>query len=216
MAELSSFANRSLSSFSAAPIRRTSRELATEDILRVTLARIAGLPSVASEPPSRSPALRRPGRSERFRRRMAERVGFEPTCPFGQDAFEAPPLRPLRYLSVEVRRVKRTFDYTSAFPRFLGSADDCPPMVECGKRLHQKIDHTFERIEPERRGNRRPQVRVRVDVVKDPPPVVCFQILDHTYVEPGSPDNPLRRVHGILGHIGVRIKLYRGGFDLMV
>src|SRR5262245_28066628 len=32
---------------------------------------------------------------------MAERVGFEPTCPFGQDAFEAPPLRPLRYLSVE-------------------------------------------------------------------------------------------------------------------
>jgi hypothetical protein len=30
---------------------------------------------------------------------MAERVGFEPTCPFGQDAFEAPPLRPLRYLS---------------------------------------------------------------------------------------------------------------------
>src|SRR5687768_6741436 len=31
---------------------------------------------------------------------MAERVGFEPTCPCGQDAFEAPPLRPLRYLSV--------------------------------------------------------------------------------------------------------------------
>src|SRR5215510_7572532 len=31
--------------------------------------------------------------------RVAERVGFEPTCPFGQDAFEAPPLRPLRYLS---------------------------------------------------------------------------------------------------------------------
>ena len=30
---------------------------------------------------------------------LAERVGFEPTCPFGQDAFEAPPLRPLRYLS---------------------------------------------------------------------------------------------------------------------
>jgi hypothetical protein len=34
------------------------------------------------------------------RRWMAERVGFEPTCPCGQDAFEAPPLRPLRYLSV--------------------------------------------------------------------------------------------------------------------
>src|SRR5690606_22182216 len=33
---------------------------------------------------------------------MAERVGFEPTCPFGQDAFEAPPLRPLRYLSARV------------------------------------------------------------------------------------------------------------------
>ena len=32
--------------------------------------------------------------------KLAERVGFEPTCPFGQDAFEAPPLRPLRYLSV--------------------------------------------------------------------------------------------------------------------
>ena len=31
---------------------------------------------------------------------MAERVGFEPTCPCGQDAFEAPPLRPLRYLSI--------------------------------------------------------------------------------------------------------------------
>src|SRR5688572_22595295 len=30
---------------------------------------------------------------------MAERVGFEPTCPCGQDAFEAPPLPPLRYLS---------------------------------------------------------------------------------------------------------------------
>jgi hypothetical protein len=34
---------------------------------------------------------------------MAERVGFEPTCPCGQDAFEAPPLRPLRYLSVSWR-----------------------------------------------------------------------------------------------------------------
>jgi hypothetical protein len=32
---------------------------------------------------------------------VAERVGFEPTCPCGQDAFEAPPLRPLRYLSAE-------------------------------------------------------------------------------------------------------------------
>src|SRR5215470_13521656 len=31
---------------------------------------------------------------------VSERVGFEPTCPFGQDAFEAPPLRPLRYLSI--------------------------------------------------------------------------------------------------------------------
>ncbi len=30
---------------------------------------------------------------------MAERVGFEPTCPCGQHAFEARPLRPLRYLS---------------------------------------------------------------------------------------------------------------------
>ena len=37
------------------------------------------------------------GRSSK--RGMAERVGFEPTCPCGQDAFEAPPLRPLRYLS---------------------------------------------------------------------------------------------------------------------
>jgi hypothetical protein len=37
---------------------------------------------------------------------MAERVGFEPTCPFGQDAFEAPPLRPLRYLSIiQIRSV---------------------------------------------------------------------------------------------------------------
>ena len=33
---------------------------------------------------------------------MAERVGFEPTCPFGQHAFEARPLRPLRYLSARV------------------------------------------------------------------------------------------------------------------
>jgi hypothetical protein len=33
---------------------------------------------------------------------MAERVGFEPTCPFGQHAFEARPLRPLRYLSAKV------------------------------------------------------------------------------------------------------------------
>src|SRR5262245_9570679 len=45
---------------------------------------------------------------------MAERVGFEPTCPCGQDAFEAPPLRPLRYLSVDDVRVKRTFYYTDA------------------------------------------------------------------------------------------------------
>ena len=36
---------------------------------------------------------------------LAERVGFEPTCPCGQDAFEAPPLRPLRYLSVITRSV---------------------------------------------------------------------------------------------------------------
>ena len=40
----------------------------------------------------------------RFKRfyRLAERVGFEPTCPFGQHAFEARPLRPLRYLSARV------------------------------------------------------------------------------------------------------------------
>src|SRR5690242_558023 len=30
----------------------------------------------------------------------------------GQDAFEAPPLRPLRYLSVRQLRVERTFHYT--------------------------------------------------------------------------------------------------------
>ena len=44
---------------------------------------------------------RRSSRTIKRERRMAERVGFEPTCPFGQDAFEAPPLRPLRYLSPE-------------------------------------------------------------------------------------------------------------------
>src|SRR5581483_11332154 len=42
---------------------------------------------------------------------VAERVGFEPTCPFGQDAFEAPPLRPLRYLSVRSAWLKWTFNY---------------------------------------------------------------------------------------------------------
>src|SRR3954463_10940480 len=31
-----------------------------------------------------------------------------------QDAFEAPPLRPLRYLSGRCTRAKRTFEYTSA------------------------------------------------------------------------------------------------------
>ncbi len=32
---------------------------------------------------------------------LAERVGFEPTCRLPrQDAFEAPPLQPLRYLSI--------------------------------------------------------------------------------------------------------------------
>jgi hypothetical protein len=46
---------------------------------------------------------------------MAERVGFEPTCPCGQDAFEAPPLRPLRYLSVRPHCVKRTLHYTQRF-----------------------------------------------------------------------------------------------------
>ncbi len=47
--------------------------------------------------PTGWPSRSSPRRGER---RLAERVGFEPTCPFGQDAFEAPPLRPLRYLSV--------------------------------------------------------------------------------------------------------------------
>jgi hypothetical protein len=42
---------------------------------------------------------------------LAERVGFEPTCPFGQDAFEAPPLRPLRYLSAEENAPGETLHY---------------------------------------------------------------------------------------------------------
>src|SRR6476659_5687422 len=57
---------------------------ATEGILRVTSVCLACHPKLTEG-----------------ERRMAERVGFEPTCPFGQDAFEAPPLRPLRYLSAE-------------------------------------------------------------------------------------------------------------------
>ena len=48
----------------------------------------------------RWPAIRSQRAQRAVWRRMAERVGFEPTCPCGQDAFEAPPLRPLRYLSV--------------------------------------------------------------------------------------------------------------------
>ena len=47
-------------------------------------------------------------------KRLAERVGFEPTCPFGQDAFEAPPLRPLRYLSVRCPSLKQTLNYIPA------------------------------------------------------------------------------------------------------
>jgi hypothetical protein len=47
-------------------------------------------------------------------RRLAERVGFEPTCPCGQDAFEAPPLRPLRYLSVIA--AVAILDYTTQVP----------------------------------------------------------------------------------------------------
>ena len=45
---------------------------------------------------------------------MAERVGFEPTCPFGQDAFEAPPLRPLRYLSEAGNARGPTLKYTNS------------------------------------------------------------------------------------------------------
>jgi hypothetical protein len=46
--------------------------------------------AVPPEPPTTEPKVRE----------LAERVGFEPTCRFWrQDAFEAPPLRPLRYLS---------------------------------------------------------------------------------------------------------------------
>src|SRR5688500_8026697 len=56
---------------------------------------------------------------------LAERVGFEPTCPCGQDAFEAPPLRPLRYLSAreeprptpELSIIQRTSPPSSAAPR---------------------------------------------------------------------------------------------------
>ena len=45
---------------------------------------------------------------------MAERVGFEPTCPCGQDAFEAPPLRPLRYLSEAGRAYTEPSVYNGA------------------------------------------------------------------------------------------------------
>ena len=49
--------------------------------------------------------------------------------------------------------------------------------------FHQEIDDPFERIEAERRGHRRAQVRVRVDVVEHPAAVLGFEVFDAPDVE---------------------------------
>src|SRR5262249_10827542 len=61
--------------------------------------------------------------------RLAERVGFEPTCRFWrQDAFEAPPLRPLRYLSGQWCSYQLT-TYNGQFTT--KEPEPCPPSIEC-------------------------------------------------------------------------------------
>ena len=58
------------------------------------------------------PTIRSRERSERLAKDGGE-GGIRTHVPLtGQDAFEAPPLRPLRYLSVEESQAKRTFNYS--------------------------------------------------------------------------------------------------------
>ena len=44
-----------------------------------------------------------------FKIKMAERVGFEPTVPFGTTVFKTVPLQPLRYLSMSSEKYITTY-----------------------------------------------------------------------------------------------------------
>ena len=80
-------------------------------------------------------------------RRMAERVGFEPTCRFWrQDAFEAPPLRPLRYLSAVTSlttcRVGRRADAApdgQGHGRRRRTDRRRQPLLDCGPRRYARL-----------------------------------------------------------------------------
>ena len=60
----------------------------------------------------------------------------------------------------------------------------------------KEVDDALERIEAERGGDRRPQVRVGVDVVEDAPAVGRVEVLDAADVQPRCPDDPRRGLDG--------------------
>jgi hypothetical protein len=79
--------------------------------------------------------------------------------------------------------------------------------------IRQKINDSFERVEPERGSHRRPQVRVGVDVIENAAAIICFQVFDATDVESGRLHDPLRGRHGFAWHVRKRQKLYRPCID---
>ena len=88
------------------------------------------------------------------------------------------------------------------------SARGVPPRSRLTSHLAlQEIDDALERIEPENGGHRGPEVRVRVDVVKDPPAARRFQIFDPADVETRGVDDPFCRGDGRRRDLGERQEL---------
>ena len=75
----------------------------------------------------------------------------------------------------------------------------------------EKIDDPLEGIEAESRGDRWPQVRVRVDVVEHATAVAAFQILDSADVELRSAHDSLRGLDRVARHVRDTARTPRGG-----
>src|SRR5438093_13538059 len=87
------------------------------------------------------------------------------------------------------------------------------PLVLRGVRAlplpHEEIDHALEWVEAELRGDRGPQVRVGIDVVKHEPAIGGLEVLDAADIELARGHDALAPCHGLRGHLAVRVELDR-------
>src|SRR4051812_14999578 len=78
----------------------------------------------------------------------------------------------------------------------------------------QVVDHTLKRIEAERSCDRGAQIRVGVEVVKYPPPIGSFQVLNAADPQSARCHQSPAGVHGSGRHIRIGIELHPAGWHV--